>query len=481
MNKNQKLRSLIVDLEPPIFDKLEQQNYWKSIDFQNDYPLLNIDQRNAIIKTLSAKDYSLIHGMPGTGKTTLVISLIHILWRLGKKVLITSFTHTSLDHLLLKFNKQYPMIEMLRVASSLNQIDSSLHKFTLEKQSFENITQSKQYLERQQLVATSCLGINHQSLLKMQFDYCIIDEASILSQPISMGPILKCKSFVLVGDHHQLPPIVNNKEAGKLGLDISLFKQLSTSHPSSVSNLYHQYRMCNSIMSLSNHLIYNNRLVCGNQSISNLSLQTNYYHHDNTIDLLDHINNWPQIICNPNSSVVFVNTDQLNNSNESSNGDLFYNQTEANIVAILTNCLINKLNINQSQIGIITPIRFQLNFIKKSILKYLSIENNNNQNNQNNQNDLKKIENLDILTIDKFQGKDKDCIIISFVRSNEKKEIGELIKDWKRMNVAFTRAKKKLIFVGSKSSLSQFPFFLDFFEFLHSKDWIYNLNNKIQF
>ena len=122
------------------------------------------------------------------------------------------------------------------------------------------------------MVATTCLGVNHAVFNERTFDYCIVDEASQITLPVCLGPIRTAKTFVLVGDHNQLPPLVQNVEARKGGLDISLFKLLSDKHPQSVVNLEHQYRMCEEIMTLSNTLIYDGLLKCGNQAVAKRAL-----------------------------------------------------------------------------------------------------------------------------------------------------------------------------------------------------------------
>jgi DNA replication ATP-dependent helicase Dna2 len=130
------------------------------------------------------------------------------------------------------------------------------------------------------VVATTCLGINqyfrflfsfltHSFIFtKRRFDYCIVDEASQITLPACLGPLRYADRFVLVGDHYQLPPLVRNVEAQKGGLDVSLFKLLSERHPRALTILEHQYRMNEDIMLLSNSLVYDGLLKCGNESVA---------------------------------------------------------------------------------------------------------------------------------------------------------------------------------------------------------------------
>lgn len=108
---------------------------------------------------------------------------------------------------------------------------------------------------------------------KRKFDYCIVDEASQITLPACLGPLRYADRFVLVGDHYQLPPLVRNLEAQKGGLDVSLFRFLSETHPRALTNLEHQYRMNEDIMLLSNSLVYDGLLKCGNQSVAKRVLQ----------------------------------------------------------------------------------------------------------------------------------------------------------------------------------------------------------------
>lgn len=125
------------------------------------------------------------------------------------------------------------------------------------------------------LTSTSSIFIINYSFIfnKRKFDYCIVDEASQITLPACIGPLRYASRFVLVGDHYQLPPLVRNAEAQKAGLDVSLFRLLSEAHPSALTILEHQYRMNEDIMLLSNSLVYDGLLKCGNESVAKRVLQ----------------------------------------------------------------------------------------------------------------------------------------------------------------------------------------------------------------
>ncbi|GAM17628.1 hypothetical protein SAMD00019534_008030 [Acytostelium subglobosum LB1] len=460
---NERLRDLVVDLVPPQFDPL----HTVSTDISKHMKQLNNDQQKAIQSVLSARDYALILGMPGTGKSLTIANLVNILSRLGKSVLVTSYTHTSLDALLEKC-VEVGVGKFLRLASNINQVGASIQKYCLESQQFESITSMKTFLDAQRIVATTCLGVNHAYFnISRMFDYCIIDEASQLTQPTCFGALKYCKTFVLVGDHFQLPPLVQNSEAKRLGMEESLFKRLSCAFPNAVSYLYYQYRMCNDIMMLSNELIYNGRLRCGGTQQANWMLPVR-------IDpQLYPPSSWVHRACKSDVRVLFINTDSIEQSKEQRFGDLYANSIEAVGVATVVECLLNS-GCTQNDIGVISPNRIQLRYIKQAISELFQKHSLSSRHGTQ----ALPYSDIDILTIDKYQGKDKDCIIISMVRNNDQSSIGDLLKDWRRLNVSFTRARKKLLIFGSLSTLSTFPLYADLQQILTKQGWILNLSSN---
>jgi len=260
---------------------------------------------------------------------------------------------------------------------------------------------------------------------------------------------------VLVGDHYQLPPLVRNREARKGGLDISLFRRLSEAHPHAVVELTQQYRMNADIMLLSNKLIYDDRLSCGNQKVANQSLilpNAAFIQqiHTPTSPCRDPC--WMKELIHPSRKAVFVDTDPVP-ATESHVGDLVQNVTEAMLVQQFTGCLLRS-GIRAEQIGVVTLYRQQI-----KLLSHL----------------LSSEPDVEILTADRSQGRDKDCIIMSMVRSNGEGIIGDLVKDWRRMNVAFTRARSKLVIFGSRSTLTRTPLLESFFQLMEGEGWIFQL------
>ncbi|KAJ4842556.1 hypothetical protein Tsubulata_008498 [Turnera subulata] len=417
------LRKMIVDLEAPRFDSGCIFSQDPALSYIWSVKSLNADQRRAILKILTAKDYALILGMPGTGKTSTMVHAVKALLMRGASILLTSYTNSAVDNLLIKLKAQG--IDFLRIGrhEAVHE-DVRANCFSaLDAHSTEDI---RLRLEQVKVVAVTCMGITSPLLASKKFDVCIMDEAGQIALPISLGPLMFASKFVLVGDHYQLPPLVQSAEAREKGMGISLFCRLSEAHPHAISALQSQYRMSGGIMELSNALIYGDRLSCGSPEVANAELK---------FFSLRSCSLWQKQVLDPSRSLVFINTDMLPGL-ETKTSKTVNNLAEAYVVAEVTKGLIDG-GIDGNQIGIITPYNSQANLIR-TVVELTSVE---------------------IHTIDKYQGRDKDCILVSFVRSceNPRNFSSSLLGDWHRINVAVTRAKRKLIMVGSCRTLSKVP------------------------
>ncbi|KAJ5567408.1 Dna2/Cas4 domain of unknown function DUF83 [Penicillium sp. DV-2018c] len=461
------LRRLIVEGQAPDFKTSSSE-----------YPIsglgsLNVDQRQAIDKVMSAKDYALVLGMPGTGKTTTIAHIIRALVAQGKSVLLTSYTHTAVDNILLKIRDDN--IRVLRIGATVK-IHPDVKAFAdlaaIPKTTIEELKES---YEKPQVVATTCLGVNHNIFNQRIFDYCIVDEASQITLPVCLGPIRMAKTFILVGDHYQLPPLVQNKAAQEGGLDVSLFKLLSDAQPDSVVNLEHQYRMCEEIMLLSNTLIYSGRLKCGTLEVASRSLvipnmnaiekfhveDASHAPSQSRDPCLGTLNSpcWLRDLLAPSAKTRLVNTDPIGPAAlEIAQGNRVVNHMEVFLCAQLVESFV-ACGIPARNIGVITFYRSQLSLLRQSLRQYTP--------------------DLEMHTTDKFQGRDKEVVILSCVRSNAENHVGDLLRDWRRVNVAFTRAQTKLLVVGSRSTLRDGNELLcKYVRLMESRDWVYNLPSE---
>ncbi|DBA90758.1 TPA: DNA replication endonuclease-helicase Dna2, variant 2 [Trebouxia sp. C0004] len=223
---------------------------------------LNNDQQAAVNRVLSTPDYALILGMPGTGKTSTIVQAIKGLLAQGRSVLLTSYTNSAVDNVLLKLLQEG--LHFLRLGRQKS-VHPLLQAWTLggERYPDTSVKTLRQLSETAQVVACTALGVSHCLLKGRIFDMCIVDEAGQMTLPVALGPILHSKAFTLVGDHFQLPPLVTSRAAEEGGLGISLFKRLCEAHPQMVASLTTQYRMAEDIMLLANTLVYKGQLRCG--------------------------------------------------------------------------------------------------------------------------------------------------------------------------------------------------------------------------
>ena len=367
---------------------------------------LNRVQQKAIFKTLMAENYVLLKGMPGTGKTTVIVALVRLLVQtMNKKVLLTSYTHSAVDNILLKL-KQYGDIHFTRLGKK-SRIHPEIQSYAYDENTNEDVN----------IVATTCLGIGHPMVTNRAFDYCIVDEAAQASFLSALGPLFHADKFILVGDPQQLPPVVQSTAAKDMGLDRSLFSLLedeSNSIPLTV-----QYRMNRRIMDVSNYLTYNGMLECGNDLVAN-----------NVINL--NLNCEPEWLKSAldgslDQSVVFINTD--GKGNEVVEGEKRTNPYEAEIVSRIINVL--NLNFQRYDIGVMAPYRSQVQLLKSQIPE------------------------AEVNTVDQYQGRDKDVILYSCTRTTINENEDCILKDERRLNVALTRAKRKIILVGHVQSLER--------------------------
>uniref|UniRef100_A0A6I8QJX0 DNA replication ATP-dependent helicase/nuclease n=1 Tax=Xenopus tropicalis TaxID=8364 RepID=A0A6I8QJX0_XENTR len=396
-----KLRKLIIDFSKPNFvQHLSSVLPSDAKDIvANILKGLNKPQKQAMKRVLLSKDYTLIVGMPGTGKTTTICTLVRILYACGYSVLLTSYTHSAVDNILLKLKKfQVGFLRLGRTQKLHPDVQEFSEEEICKAKSIKSLSALEELYNSQPVVATTCMGVNHPIFTRRRFDFCIVDEASQISQPICLGPLFFADRFVLVGDHQQLPPLVQSAEARELGMSESLFKRLERNQEA-VVQLTVQYRMNSQIMALSNKLVYEGRLECASDRVSNavvklphiktLLLELEFRESQESM--------WIKDVLEPSNPVCFLNTEKIPALETEEKGGIS-NWIEAKLVFCLTKLFL-KAGCRPSDIGIIAPYRQQLKVISNyfNSLSASAVEVN---------------------TVDKYQGRDKSVIIVSFVRSN---------------------------------------------------------------
>jgi predicted DNA helicase len=280
------------------------------------------------------------------------------------------------------------------------------------------------------IVCATATGLDDEILHGRIFDWCIMDEASQSVEPSAWIPLQYANRLVLAGDHFQLPPTVISTEAAKAGFDISLMERLLSSVGEKISRrLDVQYRMHSDIMTFSSDIFYEG------------SLQA-----DKTVRaaLLADL---PAVAFSPltDCPVHFIDTAGASYDEEQEpNGDSRFNKLEAELVVKKVNELI-EAGVSPNMIAIISPYSAQARLLR----------------------DLLKEPELEIDSVDGFQGREKEVVIVSLVRSNRDGEVG-FLADTRRMNVALTRARRKLIVIGDSATITRHEFYKRMVEYFES-------------
>lgn len=473
MEKDDKLRSIIIDRSQARFvDQLP-----RSTTEQGEKILLQMNsvQRKAVLKAMTCENYMLIKGLPGTGKTQTLIRLIQLLMIMKKSVLITSHTNSAVDNILMRLMERGIKFMRLGSATRVHQSLRDYREATLVADC-ESVEELEAVYKSHQIVAVTCLGSSHSLLSQRRFDYCLVDEATQIFQPTVIRPLLSADKFVLVGDPEQLSPLVRSSEGFKCGADESLFARLDS--PESTMVLGLQYRMNRVITKLANNLTYNGQLKCGNEAVEkasmkvmNLELMQEKLRSDKWLSkvLSTHIDQSCTLI---NTGDVYQTATQFAESVKDDSkkefadkSKLYVNFCEIAIVLYIVDLLI-ECKVPGESIGVIAPYRGQVDALKKVLAHHSTVEVN---------------------TVDQYQGRDKNVIIYSCTQSKVNAEAAksssevEILDDRRRLTVAITRAKHKLIMVGDVACLNNFAPFNDLFKHMNSLSKQRVEDNKLDF
>lgn len=476
------------------------------IDYIDDS--LNPSQKSAIENALSCENFFLIHGPFGTGKTRTLVELISQETRQNHKVLATAESNAAVDNILerLMENKKLNLtrlghpqrvsdhnitqtlaykVEKHELNSRIKKIHKKIDKLIEKRNSFtrptpqlrrgygnydilhnaskgkggrgvspEKMKSMAQWIECNQeidelhddikrvenkmirdiieisdviLATNSSAALD--SIAKTKFDVAIIDEASQATIPSILIPIAKARRFILAGDHKQLPPTIISAKAGDL--EKTLFEELIKIYPSKSQLLNVQYRMNKLLMKFPNKEFYNNGLK-SDASVDEIKID----------DLLNSNNH--------EEALLFINTSNVDNNREAHLKDSksIMNQLESEIAVRIAKDYLDA-GISEEDIGIISPYADQVKVIQEKTP-------------------------VEVKTVDGFQGREKEIIIISTVRSNDDGNIG-FLKDLRRLNVAITRAKRKLIIVGNKETLKNSPTYTRLIEFVENENLLVDI------
>ena len=460
-----KWRRLIVELRTPqLHDTLSPEAHsavqrTKQV-FHAHHCALNGDQEGALDCFAKTRDYMLLLGMPGTGKSTTLAALAaHSMFE-GRRTLLCAHTHAAVDNILLRLLR-LGVSSIVRLGRKSDLTDTRLEPFVFDVTAARGAEEIERVLQHsdttQRIVAATCLEMTRPVFSRLaSFHVTLIDEASQVLQPICLGPILRTSGrLVLAGDHHQLPPLLHTSldaiwkqftYASKEDIsatNVSLFRWLCDHHPSAVCRLRRQYRMAAGIMRLSNEIVYGGKLVCASASVKDQQLAVDITKVARALPLP--LPAWLHIVLRPKTRAVFVNTDPENGEtcvsrrarpspSSSRRPQKFENRTEASLASRIARHLVVG-GVAPSTITVLSPFRAQVRLLHREFGRQTSLRD------------------ITISTIDKFQGLENECVIVSFVCERSEEGLSPLLLEWRRLNVSLTRAKKKLILIGSKSTL----------------------------
>jgi len=456
---------------------------------------LNPSQQAAVEKILSANDLAIVHGPPGTGKTTtLIAAILALLARDGGPILVTAPSNTAVDLLSEKLTDagvntlrignparvserllsltldsrmaDHPsMKEIKKLKKRATEFHDLAHKykrnfgqaereqrkalFAEARAILKEVERLEQYilgdvLARAQVIAATLVGANHYTIRHLRYSTAVIDEAGQALEPACWIPALKTSRLVLAGDHCQLPPTVKSEEAargtepfvqaGFPGLATTLLQKCTALHPESITLLEEQYRMHTQIMGYSSEVFYEDRLKA-HPSVAGHTLFEN------------------------DAPLLFIDTAGCG-FDESQEGTGMTNPEEAAfLLRHLTNLVTQLDNCNSETavptIGVISPYRNQVRLLDELVQSATGLGSYRR--------------NIAVNTIDSFQGQERDIVYIGLTRSNADNRIG-FLAEIRRMNVAMTRARKKLVVIGDSATLAQYPFYAGFIEYAQRHD-----------
>ncbi len=430
------------------------------------FPYLNPAQEHAVNEVLRAKDVAIVHGPPGTGKTTTLVEAIRETLMRESQVLVCAQSNMAVDWISEKLVDRG--INVLRIGNP-TRVNDKMLSFTYERrfeahpdypqlwalrkairelrarrksvgsgsyhQKLESLKSRATELEiringelfgEARVIASTLVGSANRLLDGQKFGTLFIDEAAQALEAACWIPLRRVSRVVLAGDHCQLPPTVKSIAAMKAGLGVTLMERLVERHPEAVTLLTIQYRMCDDIMRFSSNYFYHGQV----ESAPEVKYRS-------ILDL-DVAMEWRDTDAAPDYREEFVGASfgRINKSEAELTMDTLQNYFE---------CIGKQRLLDERiDVGIISPYRAQVQYLRRLLMKREYFK------------PFRRL--ISVNTVDGFQGQERDIIIISLVRSNDEGQIG-FLRDLRRMNVAITRARMKVIILGDRHTLTRHPFY----------------------
>ena len=455
------------------------------------FPWLNPTQEKAVNEVLWAKDVAIVHGPPGTGKTTTLVEAINETLMRESQVLVCAQSNMAVDWISEKLvdrgvnvlrignptrvndkmlgftyerrfeaHPDYPQLWAIRKAirelrKNRKKGSESYHQKLerLKSRATElEIRINSELLGEARVIACTLVGSAHRLLEGMKFGTLFIDEAAQALEAACWIPMRRASRVILAGDHCQLPPTVKSIAALRAGLGKTLMERIAENKPEVVTLLKIQYRMNEEIMRFSSDWFYHGEVESAPQIKYRSILED-----DSPITWIDTSNEENQVTKEGDDVVSGEKRDDMN-FHEQFVGESFgrINKAEADLTLLtlaeyLTQVGKRRVLEESIDVGIISPYRAQVQYLKRLLKKYEFFK------------PYRRL--ISVNTVDGFQGQERDVILISLVRSNDEGQIG-FLKDLRRMNVAMTRARMKLIILGDKSTMTKHPFYQKLWEYV---------------
>ena len=455
------------------------------------FPWLNPTQEKAVNEVLWAKDVAIVHGPPGTGKTTTLVEAINETLMRESQVLVCAQSNMAVDWISEKLvdrgvnvlrignptrvndkmlgftyerrfeaHPDYPQLWAIRKAirelrKNRKKGSESYHQKLerLKSRATElEIRINSELLGEARVIACTLVGSAHRLLEGMKFGTLFIDEAAQALEAACWIPMRRASRVILAGDHCQLPPTVKSIAALRAGLGKTLMERIAENKPEVVTLLKIQYRMNEEIMRFSSDWFYHGEVESAPQIKYRSILED-----DSPITWIDTSNEENQVTIEGDDVVSGEKRDDMN-FHEQFVGESFgrINKAEADLTLLtlaeyLTQVGKRRVQEESIDVGIISPYRAQVQYLKRLLKKYEFFK------------PYRRL--ISVNTVDGFQGQERDVILISLVRSNDEGQIG-FLKDLRRMNVAMTRARMKLIILGDKSTMTKHPFYQKLWEYV---------------
>ena len=464
------------------------------------FPYLNQTQEDAVNKVLRAKDVAIVHGPPGTGKTTTLVEAIYETLRRESQVLVCAQSNMAVDWISEKLVDRG--LNVLRIGNP-TRVNDKMLSFTYERrfeahpdyellwsirkairdirshrkrgderyhQKLERLKERATELEvrinaqlfgEARVIACTLVGSANRLLEGQKFGTLFIDEAAQALEAACWIPMRRVSRVILAGDHCQLPPTVKSFAALKAGLGKTLMERIVENHPETVTLLKMQYRMNEEIMRFSSDWFYGNQVESAPEvkyrSILDLDIPMTWIDTSKFTDNPEK----PEKPEKPDSPDILDSSDSPSPPplfREEFVGESFgrINRAEAELTLMALEHYFTKIGKQRIlderlDVGIISPYRAQVQYLRRLIKKreffkpYRSL--------------------ISVNTVDGFQGQERDIILISLVRANDEGQIG-FLRDLRRMNVAITRARMKLIILGDASTMTRHPFYRKLYEYI---------------